>query len=121
MLKLGKHRLNHLFWPFQHILLTRLKIANYIVALTTPIFIDRTTFGAYYFFASWGFLCTIVCFLFMFETKGHSLEYIEQSYMDGTAKATGRWTMDGFKLRTVATVNPLPVTTTEESDGRLSD
>lgn len=93
------------------------------MALTTPVFIDRTTFGAYCFFAAWGFLCTIVCFLYMFETKGHSLEVIEQRYMDGDAKATGLWTMDKFKLRAVTTVNALPVTSgpeSEETDGAMS-
>lgn len=78
------------------------KIANYIVALTTPIFIDRTTFGGYYFFACSAFLCTIVCALFMFETKGHSLELIEQQYLDGTATTTGRWAMEKIKMRPIA-------------------
>ncbi|CAN8098821.1 unnamed protein product [Discula destructiva] len=77
-------------------------LANYIVALTTPVFIDRTTFGAYYFFAASAFLCTIVCALFMFETKGHTLEVIEQRYLDGTAKPMGQRTMDGFKMRALA-------------------
>lgn len=60
----------------------------------------------------------------MVETKGHSLEFIEQRYMDDKAKATGsRWTLDGFKLHTVATVKALSVTitpTSEESDGMRS-
>lgn len=57
----------------------------------------------------------------MVETKGHSLEFIEQRYMDDKAKATGRWTTDGFKLRPVTTVKARPVTGTEESDGIMSD
>ncbi|KAF3769122.1 general substrate transporter [Cryphonectria parasitica EP155] len=78
-------------------------IANYIVALTTPVFIDRTTFGAYYFFACSAFICTVGCALYMFETKGHTLEVIEQRYMDSKANATGsRWNMEKFKLRPVA-------------------
>lgn len=78
-------------------------IANYIVALTTPVFIDRTTFGAYYFFAGSAFLCTVVCALCMFETKGHSLEVIEQQYLDGQARTTGRWAMEKLKMRPTAT------------------
>lgn len=57
----------------------------------------------------------------MYETKGYSLEFIEQRYQDGQAKATGRWTRDGFKLRTVTAVRALPASGTEESDGIMSD
>lgn len=95
------------------------QIANYIVALTTPIFIDRTTFGAYYFFAAWGLVGTIVCYLYMVETRGHSLEFIEQRYMDDkAAKATAA--DDGFKVRTTVKATPV-VTATEESDGVMSE
>lgn len=92
-------------------------IANYIVALTTPVFIDRTTFGCYYFFAASAFLCTVVCALFMFETKGHTLEVIEQRYLDGTAKTMGQRTMDGFKLRAVARAKELQGTSTPGTPG----
>lgn len=77
------------------------KIANYIVALTTPVFIDRTTFGAYYFFAASALVCTVVCVLFMYETKGHTLEVIEQRYMDGAAKTTGRLAVEKLKMKPV--------------------
>lgn len=74
------------------------------MALTTPVFIDRTTFGAYYFFAGSTFFCTVVCALFMFETKGHSLEVIEQQYLDGKARTTGTWAMEKLKMRPTARV-----------------
>ncbi|KAJ4414741.1 hypothetical protein N0V82_007733 [Gnomoniopsis sp. IMI 355080] len=96
-------------------------IANYIVALTTPVFIDRTTFGCYYFFAASAFLCTVVCALFMFETKGHTLEVIEQRYLDGTAKSMGQRTMDGFKLRSVAKAKEIRGTSTPGTPGSLTD
>ena len=32
-------------------------------------------------------LCTIMCAFFMIETKGHSLEYIEQKYAERQSNA----------------------------------
>ncbi|CAD6580470.1 MAG: hypothetical protein ASARMPRED_000230 [Alectoria sarmentosa] len=61
--------------------------ANYIVALTTPVFLASSSFGAYYFFAFMTLLCTIMCAFFMIETKGHSLEYIEQKYAERQSNA----------------------------------
>ncbi|RYP70444.1 hypothetical protein DL771_005485 [Monosporascus sp. 5C6A] len=67
--------------------------ANYIVALTTPIFLATSTFGAYYFFAFSTLFCTVMCAFCMIETKGHSLEFIEQKYSEKqrNAKAIGKW------------------------------
>lgn len=97
--------------------LTARKMANYIVALTTPVFIDRTTFGAYYFFACSAFICTLVCTLFMFETKGHTLEVIEQKYMDGKANVTGISTMGKFKLRPLVKAREVEAVSRPESRG----
>lgn len=74
------------------------------MALTTPVMIDKSSFAAYYFFAGSTFLCTVVCALYMSETKGHTLEVIEQRYLDEKANSTGRWTFEGFKLKTVTRV-----------------
>lgn len=63
--------------------------------------IAKSTFGAYYFFAFSTLLCTVLIAFFMFETRGHSLEAIEQRYLENSAKATGRWAREGFKLRRV--------------------
>ena len=72
------------------------------MALTTPVLIATSTFGAYYFFAFSTLFCTIVIALFMSETRGHSLEAIEQRYLESSATSTGRrWAMDGFKLRRI--------------------
>ncbi|KAK3945338.1 sugar transport protein [Diplogelasinospora grovesii] len=76
-------------------------IANYIVALTTPVLISRSTFGAYYFFAFCTLFTTIMIAIFMSETKGHSLEAIEQRYLEDRAgRTSGRWTSAerGFRL-----------------------
>lgn len=50
--------------------------------------ISKSTFGAYYLFAFCSLLTTIVVAIFMVETRGHSLEAIEQRYLDG--QATGK-------------------------------
>ncbi|KAI0128225.1 general substrate transporter [Hypoxylon sp. NC0597] len=78
-------------------------VTNYIVALTTPILIEKSIFGAYYFFAFSTMLATAVVAMFMFETKGRSLEVIEASYIQNTARSTGRWGVVAteFKLRRV--------------------
>jgi len=85
--------------------LSLMQIANYVVALTTPILIASSTFGAYYLFALCTMLCTILCAFFMFETKGQSLEVIEQRYLEreSQARSTGRWAIEGFRLRRIQT------------------
>ena len=72
-----------------------------MVALTTPVLISRSSFGAYYFFAFSTLLCTVLCAFFMFETNGHSLEVIEQRYSEGRSSAVRNWTVDGFRLRRI--------------------
>lgn len=75
--------------------------ANFIVALTTPALIASSSFGAYYFFAGCTLFCTVFIALFMQETRGHSLEAIEQRFIDNSGRSTGRWNMEGFHLRRV--------------------
>lgn len=66
-------------------------LANYTVALTTPVFIATSTFGAYFFFAICTMLCTVTCFVYMFETRGKTLEAIEQRYHERqSSRGTGR-------------------------------
>ncbi|KAI3340658.1 sugar transport protein [Ustulina deusta] len=86
-------------------------VANFLVALTTPIFIATSTFGAYYFFAFATLLCTVVSAIYMFETKGRTLESIEKRYSEKQASrrqqsmSTGRWSLPirGFRLRAIPT------------------
>ncbi len=48
-------------------------MANYIVALTTPVLIAKSTFGAYYFFAFSTLLTTIVITFCMYGDEGAQL------------------------------------------------
>ena len=69
------------------------QFANYIVALTTPVFLATSTFAAYYFFTFSTLFCTVMCAFCMIETKGHSLEFIEQKFSERqlNAEAVGKW------------------------------
>jgi hypothetical protein len=73
------------------------------VALTTPVFISSSSFGVYYFFASCSLFTTLTCFIFMYETKGQSLEVIEQKYMERQSKSSGHWRLnpEGLKMRRI--------------------
>ncbi|KAH7038250.1 general substrate transporter [Microdochium trichocladiopsis] len=57
-------------------------LANYMVALTTPVFLASSSFGAYYFWGFTSLFCTGVCCFVMRETRGRSLEVIEKEYLD---------------------------------------
>ncbi|ORY62213.1 sugar transport protein [Pseudomassariella vexata] len=74
-------------------------VANYIVALTTPVFIATSSFGAYYFFAFSTLLCTVVCAVLMVETKGHSLEVIEKQYAERQSTSEGSWYLEKLGIK----------------------
>lgn len=54
--------------------------ANFLVALTTPILLSKSSYGAYFLFGGCSILTAIVCALFMPETKGRSLNEIEEAF-----------------------------------------
>lgn len=53
---------------------------NFVVALTTPIFLAHSAFGVYFLFGGASFLTVVVCALVMPETKSRSLEEISQEF-----------------------------------------
>ncbi|KAL8707610.1 MAG: hypothetical protein Q9220_007397 [cf. Caloplaca sp. 1 TL-2023] len=55
-------------------------VANFLVALTTPVLLARSSFAAYFLFGGCTLLTAVVCFFFMPETKGHSLGQIEEAF-----------------------------------------
>ncbi|KAI9702867.1 MAG: hypothetical protein M1836_008081 [Candelina mexicana] len=55
-------------------------ITNFLVALTTPIFLASSSFGVYFLFGGASILTVIVCTIFMPETRGRSLEAIDESF-----------------------------------------
>ena len=80
------------------------QFANYVVALTTPVVLASSSFDAYYFFTFSTLFCTVMCAFCMIETKGHSLEFIEQRFSErhSNARAVRRWwkfSRKSFELR----------------------
>lgn len=55
-------------------------ISNFIIAFMTPVFLANSSYGAYMFFGACNALTVLVCFLFMPETRGKSLEDIDYSF-----------------------------------------
>ena len=55
-------------------------VTNFLVALTTPILLAKSSFGAYFLFGGCTLLTAMVCFVFMPETKGKSLNEIEEAF-----------------------------------------
>jgi MFS family permease len=55
-------------------------LTNFLVALTVPIMLAATDSGAYFLFGGCLLLTAVVCFLYMPETRGRSLEKIEESF-----------------------------------------
>ncbi|MCJ1311744.1 hypothetical protein MMC25_005417 [Agyrium rufum] len=53
---------------------------NWLVAITTPIFLSKSSYGAYFLFGSLSLFTLVVLVLFMPETRGHSLESIQETF-----------------------------------------
>lgn len=53
---------------------------NFLVALTTPILLAKSSYGVYFLFGGCTVLTAIVCAVFMPETRGKSLEEVEEAF-----------------------------------------
>jgi hypothetical protein len=68
-------------------------ICNFLVALVTPTLLAKTAYGAYFLFGGCTFLTALVCILYMPETRGKSLNEIEQAFQKNRQKSR----VGGFK------------------------
>jgi MFS family permease len=68
-------------------------VCNFLVALVTPTLLAKTAYGAYFLFGGCTFLTAIMCILYMPETRGKSLNEIEQAFQ----KSRGKSRVGGFK------------------------
>lgn len=59
---------------------------NFLVALTTPILLSKSSFGAYFLFGGCSLITAAVCAFYMPETKGRSLDEIEDAFKSKTVK-----------------------------------
>lgn len=70
--------------------------SNFLVALVTPTLLQSSSFGAYFLFGGCSLFTAVVCAMFMPETKGRSLDEIEDAFKSkvpgtqGFAKAVRR-------------------------------
>lgn len=53
---------------------------NFLVALTTPILLSTSSFGAYFLFGGCALVTAFICAVCMPETKGRSLDEIEDAF-----------------------------------------
>lgn len=56
------------------------------MAFTTPIFLNKSSFGVYFMFGSAALITVVVCIFFMPETRGKTLEDIDASFRDKNPK-----------------------------------
>jgi len=55
---------------------------NWVIAFSTPLFLTRSTSGPYFLFGACSLLTVLVCVVFQPETKGLSLEMLDQDFQE---------------------------------------
>ena len=82
-------------------MLIPLQFTNWLVAIITPIFLARSSFGAYFLFGGLTLSTLLILALFMPETRGKSLEAIQDSFRSPNAHSIrlGRRFLDGPRFR----------------------
>ena len=56
------------------------QFTNWLVAMIAPILLDKSAFGAYFLFGALALGTVIVLALYMPETRGRSLENIQEAF-----------------------------------------
>ncbi|KAI4228167.1 MAG: hypothetical protein L6R36_001820 [Xanthoria steineri] len=78
-------------------------VSNFLVALVTPIFLDYSSFGAYYLFGVSIVLTGLVCLMYMPESRGKSLQTIHREFDESlhvkVIRALGRGWSEGRSQR----------------------
>lgn len=57
-----------------------MQVVNWIIAFSTPLFLTRSNSGPYFMFGACSLLTVVVCVVFQPETKGLSLEALDQGF-----------------------------------------
>ena len=70
--------------PATSLALTSNWCVNFLVALTTPIILAHTSYGLYFLFGGSTLLTVVVCAVKMPETRGRSLEEIDEAFSKGS-------------------------------------
>jgi len=58
-------------------------VVNFVVAFTTPVFLEQSSSGIYFMFGAASLLTVVVCAGGMPETKGKTLEEIDGAFERG--------------------------------------
>ena len=57
-----------------------MQLTNWLVAMATPIFLAKSSYGAYFLFGGLSLFTVIVLAIYMPETQGRSLESIQETF-----------------------------------------
>ncbi|KAJ7228698.1 general substrate transporter [Mycena pura] len=63
---------------------------NWIIAFSTPLFLTRSTSGPYFMFGTCALLTVLVCAAFQPETKGISLDVLDQGFEETRLQSMAR-------------------------------
>ena len=80
-------------------MLTMMKFTNWLVAITTPVFLAESSYGAYFLFGGLALFTAVVLALFMPETRGHSLEAIQEGFQVPKAGRQVQRIFSGLRFR----------------------
>jgi uncharacterized membrane protein len=58
------------------------KVINWVIAFSTPVFLTHSSSGPYFLFGACALLMVLVCVVFQPETKGVSLDVLNQGFAD---------------------------------------
>lgn len=72
-------------------------ITNFLVALFTPSLLANSSYGAYFLFGACTLFTALVCCVFMPETRGKSLDEIDQAFHGRTPQAALKRLVGKFK------------------------
>ncbi|KAL0934976.1 high-affinity glucose [Colletotrichum truncatum] len=61
-------------------------LCNFIVGVATPPMMDQLGFGTYVFFGAWCFIASVWAFYLVPETKGKTLEQMDEVFKDTSAQ-----------------------------------
>lgn len=61
-------------------------LANFIIGVIVPTMIEKAGFGTYVFFAGWCILAVVWAYYLVPETKGRTLEQMDEVFGDNSAQ-----------------------------------
>ncbi|KAJ7640261.1 hypothetical protein DFH06DRAFT_625267 [Mycena polygramma] len=64
---------------------------NWVITFSTPLFLHRSKSGPYFLFGSFALLTVLVCAVFQLETKGFSLDVLDQGFQGTKLQSAVKW------------------------------